>query len=1578
MMIGIREKMEERMKRKRVLALFLVLSIVFSSNGITALAAGTDFNEADVTVEEPAVESGIEAEEEEPDAYDEDAGTSADISEETGEEETGTEAAGDETGGEAPQEDGTESDVSHEADVLEPRMLSFTDEAGMTVTYDASVEYEYTIEEGVLTGIKIKTDTEEPGDPVSGVVVIEEGKGITAIGEAFFDNTGITYVKLPAGVTTIGQNAFKGCTALEGITIPSGVTTIGESAFENCGKLIQLAVPKTLETIGDRAFCNDTSLFMVYMKDATYGQLRTIGASAFYNCKALEQFCSDTEFVFPETTAEIGESAFEGCSSIKKVALPDSVTKIGNRVFYGCTSLSDVSLSKNLEIISAYAFYNCRKLVAVTFETGNKIIGERAFENCINLGAAELPATMEEVQSYAFDGCDGLRKVEVPNQNMSFGDENAFPNRSDLCMIGFKGSTAENYATVIASQITFLLYNGTDKDYFLCTVQIVKNVGNSTIEVWLKDDKEKKANEQNGGKGVEAGTELVVAVAYGNSTVRLVEGSLRCNGTVISKNTEGKYVFTMPKGGALITAEFESKNGDTTINGYADDVIVKLSNGEERSDNKDGVKLKVGQSTRLFLIDTSDGNNVIPSSKIAFKSDDAATASVSVSGVIKALKVGEAKITATVKGNDGKDIEKNVYILITEANVASLKIKLSCDNSFAVIDTTKEIQVLSIDQAALKGKALTFNATATAYTEDNDNVAVALKWSSSDITVAKPAKASTADTESSNTFTIPGSAGGEATVTVTATNADKSVVVGKFIVSVQDYTPILTSSSLTFNPNQVHGTVLELIGAYGRGITKTVANTAKFVDSKGKEIEELDLVYDETSTESVARFYIEKGYGLKDGTKTVYLSVLNNGYAIEGLLKKPIKITVKSSYPNPKVAFDKKQEKINLFYKNSDVEIKPVITNLGNAEISEYSLAPLFDDKPDDLLFIDNFKIDKHTGVITQQSEGIKYTSKNKPAVTGYLRLTFKDYKNGNEDYTKDYKITIPTQTVKPSYQLEKTSGTYKTGTPSTVTLKLIDKKTKEQIVLDNSYTITNLNGSVISGKEFTVTENGEIQFPIIENQAAGKAKFAIHKADWAKNSEFVYTYTIKTTNKAPKISLKKSTVTLNKNYPDQPAEFVLTSNQADTKLASMQTFEVPENISDAKRAGYAKLLISYNDGGEVKILQSGSSDIAKGTYKFTCGVQGNGETFNRVTLTVKVVDSKPTVSTKGSLSLNRNAMASEVAALALTYKNLPGEYELNEQATKESIKCTTKDATGSEKDFTWGFEDHKLVVSLQQTKVPSKTYSFTMTPVFTGDEGRVSAQAKQVKFKVKVYEKAISVKLSTKGKLNLLDRVPEGSDMEAYTQKNSIICTPAIANLKDTIQDAQIYDVVYDAIDYTSEQSKYFDIRINEVDGKLYVVPKVGAEIESGKNYKLKVWVKLKNYTFNDPNMGGGTWCTKDLTVKTAQTLPKLTTDKTAISLYASNKDYKATFKVSPKAGSVGKIKEIVFDEKDEKSLDSFDLLCDKKEDGSLDVTMKLKAAAYPCNTANKIKMYVIFEGQGTNTKGTAITMNVTIISKN
>lgn len=172
------------------------------------------------------------------------------------------------------------------------RVVTFTDCTGMQVTYDANAsrEYIYEVEDGVLKGVKVKK-TDETGAWVSEAVKFEgnvelkqpeEGEKYTSVAaDLLSGNRSVTYVKLPAGVTTITAESFRGCTALKSVYLPATVATIEREAFRECTSMTQLAVPKSVVTIGESAFQGDTKLQMLYFRDGDSGALTVIGANAF-------------------------------------------------------------------------------------------------------------------------------------------------------------------------------------------------------------------------------------------------------------------------------------------------------------------------------------------------------------------------------------------------------------------------------------------------------------------------------------------------------------------------------------------------------------------------------------------------------------------------------------------------------------------------------------------------------------------------------------------------------------------------------------------------------------------------------------------------------------------------------------------------------------------------------------------------------------------------------------------------------------------------------------------------------------------------------------------------------------------------------------------------------------------------------------------------------------------------------------------------------------------------------------------------------------------------------------------------
>ena len=85
---------------------------------------------------------------------------------------------------------------------------------------------------------------------------------VTAIGRrAFFFCTGLKAVNLQdTEISTVGADAFCGCTRLEHIAFPEEMTSIAERAFEDCTSLSGLILPETITSIGEMAFRNCSGL----------------------------------------------------------------------------------------------------------------------------------------------------------------------------------------------------------------------------------------------------------------------------------------------------------------------------------------------------------------------------------------------------------------------------------------------------------------------------------------------------------------------------------------------------------------------------------------------------------------------------------------------------------------------------------------------------------------------------------------------------------------------------------------------------------------------------------------------------------------------------------------------------------------------------------------------------------------------------------------------------------------------------------------------------------------------------------------------------------------------------------------------------------------------------------------------------------------------------------------------------------------------------------------------------------------------------------------------------------------------
>lgn len=172
----------------------------------------------------------------------------------------------------------------------------------------------------------------------------------------------------------------------------------------------------------------------------------SIGQSAFEGCTSL------TRVVIPNSVTSIDRDAFKGCSSLATIDIPDSVISVGIDAFMG-TAWYDNQPDGLVYIgLIAYKYKGTIPEGTLFIKEGTLGISSAAFSNCYSSGPISIiiPNSVTTIGSCAFSGCNGLVNIDIPNSVTSIGSE-AFKACFDLTSVRLP-----NFITSIEASVFYM------------------------------------------------------------------------------------------------------------------------------------------------------------------------------------------------------------------------------------------------------------------------------------------------------------------------------------------------------------------------------------------------------------------------------------------------------------------------------------------------------------------------------------------------------------------------------------------------------------------------------------------------------------------------------------------------------------------------------------------------------------------------------------------------------------------------------------------------------------------------------------------------------------------------------------------------------------------------------------------------------------------------------------------------------------------------------------------------------------------------------------------------------------------
>lgn len=199
----------------------------------------------------------------------------------------------------------------------------------------------------------------------------------------------INELKIPDGVTSIGQGAFWGYNGLASVEIPNSVMHIND-AFSYCSGLTSITIDNGVKSIDYDAFCGCNGLTNITIPD----NVTVIHSRSFRGCSGL------TSVTFGNSVTSIEEDAFRDCIGLKNITIPNSLTSIGERAFRNCSNLTSVIIGNSVTSIEEDVSYGCKSLTNVVIGNSVKSIEKSVFRECNELETiymlGETPPTVYE------------------------------------------------------------------------------------------------------------------------------------------------------------------------------------------------------------------------------------------------------------------------------------------------------------------------------------------------------------------------------------------------------------------------------------------------------------------------------------------------------------------------------------------------------------------------------------------------------------------------------------------------------------------------------------------------------------------------------------------------------------------------------------------------------------------------------------------------------------------------------------------------------------------------------------------------------------------------------------------------------------------------------------------------------------------------------------------------------------------------------------------------------------------------------------------------------------------------------